>query len=107
MSDFSPISNINGSQNIPPDSIRSRKRRERVSLDPDKLMFSAGLERQDALVEKLMNMSEVRPEMVELGKRLAQAEDYPSSETLDQLAAALTGSFEDIAQAEDASSERR
>lgn len=49
----------------------------------------------DSMVEKLMNMDEARPEMVALGKRLAQSKDFPSSENLGKLAEALLSPVDD------------
>ncbi len=41
------------------------------------------------LVEKLMNMPDVRPEMVERGKQLASDPDYPPEEVVNALAEKL------------------
>lgn len=41
------------------------------------------------LVEKLMNMPEIRPEMVERGKQLAMDPNYPPEEVVNKLAEKL------------------
>jgi len=96
MSDIPPISDIQRQMALQKQE-RSRKRDIRKShLGEDSVYSSSNLSMLQESVEKLMSMDEARPEMVELGKQLANNKDFPSSENLDKLAEALLGSLDDL-----------
>ncbi len=48
------------------------------------------------LVEKLRAMPDVRPEVVELGRRLANSPDYPPDELVEKLAEVITSMPDDF-----------
>jgi hypothetical protein len=94
MADIPPISTSNNSFGQPiPDKVR--KRRDRYS-ESESIKKTSDLEQIEHHISKLMSGSDIRPEMVELGKKLAQAKDFPSSENLDKLAEALLSPIDDI-----------
>ena len=89
MSDIRPISEIQRQASLQrQERLKKREVLRRPSVGEDS--FTAmNLAMFDSMVEKLMNMDEARPEMVELGKKLAQSKDFPSSKSLGELAEAL------------------
>lgn len=54
-----------------------------------------GILRND-LVDKLRAMPDVRPEVVELGRRLANSPDYPPDELVEKLAQVITSLPEEL-----------
>ncbi len=89
MSDIRPVSEIQ--RQISLQKQERSKRREvtkKQSFGEDSLT-TLNSPIFESMVDKLMTMDEPRPEMVALGKKLAQSKDFPSSKSLNQLAEAL------------------
>lgn len=96
MSDIPPISDIQRQLALQKqDRERKREVTRKPNLGEDSIFTTSNLSALQAQVEKLMNMEDVRPEMVELGKQLAQDDDFPSPENLDKLAEILLNPIED------------
>jgi hypothetical protein len=66
--------------------------------DPGSAVF-AGSELQDVIRSSLDSMPEVRRQLVETGRELAQDDDYPSAEGLDDLSRLALRQFSEEQQA--------
>ena len=94
MAEIPPISGSNQPLGQPiPDKVR--RRRDKYSQN-ESISKTSDLEKIESHVAKLSSSDDVRPEMVELGKQLANSKDFPSSENLDKLAEALLSPLEDL-----------
>lgn len=96
MSDIPPISDIHRQMALNKQE-RSRKREitRRPDMGEDSIFTSTNLAQLQEQVQKLMDMPDVRPEMLELGKKLASSKDFPTAESLDKLAEALLSPIDD------------
>ena len=95
MSEIPPINDINR-YGLPRHDRLRKKWSTRTTLGSDKISKTSELEFIEAQVEKLLNMPDIRPEMLLLGKKLAQTPDFPSDENLEKLAEALISPIDDL-----------
>lgn len=99
MSDFIPIGDLQRSAAI--QRMERLRKREVIRKAPasgeDSVVTTGNLALFQSMVDKMADTpEEVRPEMVELGKKLANSKDFPTPEMMDQLAEALLGSLDDL-----------
>ena len=95
MSEIPPINDI-GQYGLPRHEKARKKSSVRATLGSDMISKTSELEFIEAQVEKLMKMPDIRPEMLQLGKKLARTKDFPSSENLEKLAVALISPIDDL-----------
>lgn len=82
-----PIDNV---QPVLQSQVSLKQKDDKQPLPKDEaLEKTTDVSRQQELVAKLKELDEVRPEVVQAGKRLANDPSFPKSEELDQLAKAL------------------
>ena len=96
MSEIPPINDINQYGLPRHDKIRKKGTARSTSFGSDKISKTSELEFIEAQVEKLLSMPDIRPEMLQLGKKLAKSKDFPSGENLEKLAEALISPIDDL-----------
>lgn len=89
MSDIRPVSDIQRQMALQKQERAKKLATRKTSLGEDSISTTSGLSNLQSMVEKLGEMDDIRPEMVELGKKLANSKDFPSGDSLDKLAEAL------------------
>ena len=95
MSEIPPINDIN-QYGLPRQDKLRKKGAPRSTFGSDKISKTSELEFIEAQVKKLLSMPDIRPEMLQLGKKLAQSRDFPSGDNLEKLAEALVSPIEDL-----------
>ncbi len=95
MADVPPISSSNHPIGQPLPNNKTRKKRDKYTQN-ESIQKTSDLEQIEYHVSNLISGGDIRPEMIELGKQLAKAKDFPSAETLDKLAETLLGPIDDV-----------
>jgi hypothetical protein len=96
MADIPPINNIAGQYGLPQQPKLKKRGNARTTLGSETIETTADFDFIQAQVDKLLNMPDIRPEMLQLGKKLAKSNDFPTEANVEKLAEALLSPIDDL-----------